>query len=309
LTGNTGEVVKCNRNVGENMKNKILKIVLVILLMIACGFGGWFLGAKVFDVEDKALNKKDNVKEKVEKKTEDNSIDTNSELVKSLAKLSEGYNNYGITAVPYSDGDNEVTLKEGISDSVKNTVVGIKVNIDSYIDNNEVTDNDARRITDEGVQLLKSKFEELFGYDGFGETEFGCPHYTMKNGKYYYQINCGSIGLYKNHLVVEKAYYDGEDVIIESKVIFALTSSNSLLKYIITNKPIDVQNYPGDDSINKLYETIVKDDNSEIQKMNDKLPQLMEDTAQKNMDKLNTYIHRFKKHNDKYYLYSVQKAS
>ena len=52
------------------MKNKILKIVLVILLMIACGFGGWFLGAKVFDVEDKALNKKDNVKEKVEKKTE-----------------------------------------------------------------------------------------------------------------------------------------------------------------------------------------------------------------------------------------------
>lgn len=39
------------------MKNKGLKIVLVIILMIFCGFGGWFLGAKVFDKEDKVVNK------------------------------------------------------------------------------------------------------------------------------------------------------------------------------------------------------------------------------------------------------------
>ncbi len=72
------------------MKNKILKIVLVILLMIACGFGGWFLGAKVFDVEDKALNKKDNVKEKVENTGEEKSNDTTSNI--SIGDLYGTYN-------------------------------------------------------------------------------------------------------------------------------------------------------------------------------------------------------------------------
>ena len=281
--------------------NKGLKVLVVILILLVLGLAGYLVYDKVISKEEVKPTK---VIEK--KKEKDVSIDINSELATSLVELTRQYG-YGEAKnfIPYSDSSEEVTLKAGIDESLKFMLLFNNLKIENYLISPENLDNagtGGAMINDAGVSLLKTQYEELFGYDGLVETERGCPSLKIRDGKYYAVRGCGDMGLLTNKLYPTKAYYDNKDVIIEGKVVF-MENGDEIAKTIISRNPVSWYSMPVlETSIEVLSESQNYSGDIDFDKE-------MSEVAEQNMDKLNTYIHRFKKHNGKYYLYSVKKAS
>lgn len=276
-------------------------LVIIILSII-------ILGLVSYLVYDK-MNQQ-NVNE--EKEVESNKkLKLDSKEVTSLVALISEYNLGGLrSAIPYHE-NKEVILRDEIDDYVKGSIAfGASKLDEKYYDKTDSSVEYGLKITDDGVSIIKNNFSKLFGYDGFEKAGGFCPVVEYINGNYYMFRGCG-VGPYINNsaFYATSATQDGNDILLEGKVVFALwngPSDNNNFESLILST--NQYNEEKQNKINKLeadtYQNIINADSSDL----DNFYKLLNAYAKKNADKLDTYIYRFKKNNDSYYLYSVKKA-
>ena len=273
---------------------KSLIIVIVILSIVIIGLCAFIAYDKdLFGVKGES-KKTNNTIEKKDGIITTEEIDVNSELVKSLVSTINKYTIAGNlkNAIPYSA--KEVVLKNDISDQIKGAIAFNNSKIDQkYLDNDDTTKDNGIRITDEGVAILKETFENLFGYKSYYEVT-GCgygPHITS------------------SAVSVFSAKKDNDDIILDAKVVFAYwngpTDDNTFSGIILSTDRYDEEKQ---NVTNKLAQSSYTDienlDSSNV----DSLYSALENYAKDNANLLDTYVYRFKKHNNNYYLYSVKKS-
>lgn len=281
-------------------------LVIIILSLIILGLVSYLIYDKV--VNNDEMNQS-NVNEEKEVETNKN-LKLDSKEVTSLVALIGEYNLGGLrSAIPYNE-DKEVILRDEINDYVKGAIAfGASKLDEKYYDETDNTVQNGTKITAEGVTLIKNNFSRLFGYDGFQKAGF-CPSVKNINGNFYMIAACG-VGPYINNSAIyaTSATQDGSDILLEGKVVFALwngPSDNNNFESLILST--NQYNEERQNKINKLevhtYQNIINADSSDL----DNFYKLLNEYAKNNADKLDTYIYRFKKNNDSYYLYSVKKA-
>ena len=294
---------------------KSLIIVIVILSIVIIGLCAFIAYDKdLFGVKGES-KKTNNTIEKKDGIITTEEIDVNSELVKSLVSTINKYTIAGNlkNAIPYSA--KEVVLKNDMSDQIKGAIAFNNSKIDQkYLDNDDTTKDNGIRITDEGVAILKETFENLFGYDGF-DGAGACPRVEVLNGtlgdKSYYEVTGCGYGPHINSSAVSvfSAKKDNDDIILDAKVVFAYwngpTDDNTFSGIILSTDRYDEEKQ---NVTNKLAQSSYTDienlDSSNV----DSLYSALENYAKDNANLLDTYVYRFKKHNNNYYLYSVKKS-
>lgn len=284
--------------------NRGLIVIIVILSMLVLGLGGYLVHDKVInnDTENESTGKTN------EKMNQNESLDVDSEIVKSLVdvirKYSVGYRDF----ISYSETTDEAILEQTISNGTKNMIIYYYSNLsEEFLDSSDTSIENGTLINDDGISILKNKFEELFGYDGFIAEGSGCPTIKNINDKYYAIGGCGIDGIYTTGIYVTSAEKVEDDILIEAKVVFVTYDSDDINKLVFSTNQYDIQN-SDENQLNKLDESSYKDITSEDAEDYNTFYQLLNDYAKNNQDSLETYIYRFKKHNDNYYLYSVQKS-
>ena len=304
------------------MKKKSFIVIVILLIAI-------IIGLCVFIAYDKNLfgikGEKKESSNIVEKKDDTNitkELDINSELVLSLTKLVEAYSmRPSYILIPYSDSK-EIILDNELDDGTKGRIAfyNAKLN-DMYYDDSIVTEDvhnifggsisieNISGINSEGIKLIKEKYEEMFGYDGFKEAT-GCPNIKIYNDNYYILKGCGYGGGIDMDIISPiSASMDNEDIVLDAKVVFVYWTGpaidNTYSGIILST---DMYDYKTQSVKNELdHSTYTNIEN--LDSSNDsELYSALEKYAKDNADLLDTYTYRFKKHNNNYYLYSVKKA-
>ena len=305
------------------MKKKSFIVIVIILIAI-------ILGLCVFIAYDKNLfgikgekKKSSNTEEKKEDSNTTKELDINSELVLSLTKLVDNYSmKPGYILIPYSDS-NEVILNNELDDGIKGRIAFYNTKIDDTYYNDSIVTEEVHNvfgesisianisgINSEGIKLIKEKYEEMFGYDGFKEAT-GCPNIKKYNDNYYILKGCGySVGGIDMDIISPiSASMDNEDVIINAKVLFVFWANQAIdhtyRGIILSTDMYDVKTHSVKNELDHgTYASIENLDSSNDSELYSALDKYAKDNA----DLLDTYTYRFKKHNNNYYLYSVKKA-
>lgn len=298
-------------------------IIVVVILSIV------ILGLCAFIVYDKNLfgikgeNKKEsNTVDKKEETNTNKEIDINSDLVQSLTKLVEDYSmRPGYILIPYSDSK-EVILNNELDDGTKGRIAFYNAKLDdTYYDDSIVTEevhsafgesisiSNISGINSEGVKLIKEKFEEMFGYDGFKEAT-GCPNIKTYNNNYYVLKGCGYGGGIDMEIISPiSASMDNDDIIVNAKVVFVYWGGpaldNTYSGIILSTDMYDFKTQSVKNQLDRsTYTNIENLDSSNYEVLYTPLKKYAKDNA----NLLDTYVYRFKKHNNSYYLYSVKKS-
>lgn len=309
--------------------NKGLIVVIVVLSAVILGLSAFIIYDKdLFGIKGDNETDSNNVVDNKENSNAAKELDVDSALVKNLANTVRKYKvaNDSLDVIPYSENSNEVVLKNDMDDSLKGAVVletiGFQEFNSKYILSKEESEKAAQeiygddyskdnthKINDEGVKYLKTTFESLFGYDGFSNSS-GCPNIKNENGTYFMLTGCG----YGNYINISEiypisAYRDGEDIIMNAKVVFARWDANieiTTFDGLVLSTNRYNEEYPNE--LHKLNEETYKNISSHSASDLAGFSEMLVQYIKENSDKLNTYTYRFKKHNNSYYLYSVKKA-
>ena len=302
---------------------KSLIVVIVILSIVILGLSTFIVYDKdLLGIKRESKKESNDVVEKSDDTNTTNEIDINSNLVVSLTKLIENYSmRPGYILIPYSDSK-EVILNNELDDGTKGRIAFYNTKLDnSYYDDSIVSEEvrnvlgrgisieNISGISSEGVKLIKDKFEEMFGYDGFKEAT-GCPNIKKYNDNYYVLKGCGyGGGIDMDIISPVSASMDNSDIIINAKVVFVFwvdqAIDNTYSGIILSTDMYDVKTQSVKNQLDSsTYTNIENLDSSNF----DVLYSPLEKYAKDNADLLDTYVYRFKKHNNSYYLYSVKKS-
>lgn len=305
------------------MKKKSFVVIVIFLILIILGLCAFIVYDKDLLGLKKDKKESSNIVEKKEDTNKSKEIDINSDLVKSLTKLVEDYSiRPGYILIPYNNSK-EVVLNDELDDATKGRIAFYNAKIDDTYYDNSIVNEEVRNaiggmisldnisgINSEGVKIIKDKYEEMFGYDGFKEAN-GCPNIKVYNNNYYILKGCGYGGGYDLDIVSPiSAIMDNDDVIIDAKVVFAhwdalATIDNTYKGIILSTDMYDVKTQSVKNKLDSsTYEDIEKMDSNNV----DGLYNALEKYTKENANLLDTYSYRFKKHNNSYYLYSIKKV-
>lgn len=284
---------------------KSLIVVIVILSIVILGLSTFIVYDKdLLGIKRESKKESNDVVEKSDDTNTTNEIDINSNLVVSLTKLIENYSmRPGYILIPYSDSK-EVILNNELDDGTKGRIAFYNTKLDnSYYDDSIVSEEvrnvlgrgisieNISGISSEGVKLIKDKFEEMFGYDGFKEAT-GCPNIKKYNDNYYVLKGCGyGGGIDMDIISPVSASMDNSDIIINAKVVFVFwvdqAIDNTYSGIILSTDMYDVKTQSVKNQLDSsTYTNIENLDSSNF----DVLYSPLEKYAKDNADLLDTWI-------------------
>lgn len=262
-------------------------VVIVILILIILGLGGYLVYDKVISKDSN--NTKSNTLEVKEEETEDVSknLELNDSIVVAADKKIDNYVfNCGETLDMYKN--NKITEIEYSSRSFSifgYARDGYNLDFNSLLEKNNFQKIE---ITNEYKDILNKASIELFDEDIDLDK---IPMIKKENDKYYYVGSaCGGAGTSSSERILNSAFKNNGDLILEEKVLF-------------------YRNYLGDYDKEVLkvakdpkIEELISDNNYKFSVDN------LSSYLRNNQDKFDTYQYTFKlNRNNNYYLYSVTK--
>lgn len=254
-----------NNIVETKKKSPIGIIILVVILMIGCLIGGYFLNESGILKENKTDTKEKDTTKKEDKKEE--ALEVESDLVKKLDR------NVTTAGAPYYGGfyelftDKKMTAND-LSDDAKGSVIQLrlydKINTGAY------TQWEGTTYTKAEVEKLA---KEVFGSDvKYNHKTIGrCPTITYDETAEIYTVGpsaCGgTVGPYHNRHKVIKAIKKGNELVLSIRVVFG-DESKFYSDYAKANVISEDKDENGNPTINDfskgtLYKTVFKleDDN------------------------------------------------
>lgn len=185
-------------------------LVLCLLFAVIFGVGGWFLGAKYYDSENKDSEKETEVVDS-DKKEEDTEKDVKPEknskytFVKEYEKK-HNLNNKDIELLVYYYKDTETWL---FSPSSTDTMSADVVRMDLFVNGNKIIDSEsvlAVQDSNSADNFINTNPHDVIGIDIFKDSS---------NSDQYYLMNLGEISIVNN--------------VLEEKYIYLFTNEGKLL--------------------------------------------------------------------------------